>query len=531
MAEDRIDGSRLKWASSSVFKFLFFTILTVLLSSCAYTDNLLDIKREVQIPKAAASPSAAEKTPAPLKTPDFVPVHEDVSPVKTRIVDLSARNTPLRDVLFIVAEATGLNLVMERDVNPEIPITLSLKNVTAEDALNKIFTSVDYFYTIKDNMLYVKATDTKVYELGHPSIIQAYSTDLGGDILGAAMSGKSGGGGSNTLKGAISQKSESDKSAYNFWEVIEKSVEKLLGPAGGSTAPGQQSFSVNRLTGTILVTATKKNLGKVETYINTVKQVMSRQVLVEAKVIEVTLSDSLQFGIDWTSVLSFSDRRVTSLSTANFSGIATATPTTPVFVASTIAPDLSAILKAIQVQGEIRILSNPRVNITNGQTAILGVGTNTSYISKIETTQTTTAGSAPTITFTVDTGSVLSGIMIGIVPYISESGEISMSVTPIVSDLVKLESQGLGTTDSAGNRPYLIQLPQIDLRQLSTTVKVRSGQMIVIGGLIAKREVLQDSQIPGLGSIPVLGYFFKSRNKVVKNYELVVLLQPVIVSR
>jgi len=167
----------------------------------------------------------------------------------------------------------------------------------------------------------------------------------------------------------------------------------------------------------------------------------------------------------------------------------------------------------------------------NGQTAVLGVGRNTSFISKVETTQQSVAGSTPTITFTVDTGSVLSGIMIGIIPFISESGEISLSITPIISDLVKLDAQYLGTTDSAGNRPYLIQLPQIDLRQLSTTVKVRSGQMIVIGGLISKREVLTDSQIPGLGDIPILGYLFKSRDKSVKNTELVVLLQPVIVSR
>jgi hypothetical protein len=241
------------------FKFLLLSCLSLCLSSCAYIDKLFEIKRDIQIPKEAGMATPAEKTPVPLKTPDLVPVHEDVSPVKTRIVDLSARNTPLRDVLFIIAEATGLNLVMDSDVNPEIPVTLSLKNVTADDALNKVFASVDYFYTIKDNMLYIKATDTKIYELGHPAIIQTYSTDLGGDILGAAMSG-SGTGGSH-LKGAITQKTESDKSAYNFWEVIEKSIEKTLVTPGEAAASAQQTFIVNRLTGTIIVTATKKKPG------------------------------------------------------------------------------------------------------------------------------------------------------------------------------------------------------------------------------------------------------------------------------
>ncbi len=522
-----MNGFHMKRAYLSGFKFLLFTILTILLSSCAYTDNLFEIKREVQIPKEATIPKAAEKVPAQLKTPDFSPVHEDASPVKTRIVDLSARNTPLRDVLLIIADATGLNLMMDREVNPEVLVTLNLKNVTAEDALNKIFTSVDYFYTIRDNLLSVKATDTRTFELGHPAIVQTYQTDLGGDILGAAMSGKTGGG-SSQLKGLVSQKSESDKSAYNFWDVIEKSIEKLMGSVKDASA-AQQNYTVNRLAGTIIVTATKRNMEKIENYLNTVKMVINRQVLVEAKVIEITLSDSLKFGIDWTSLLSFNDRQTGTISTTRFTNIVPAAG--PAFSIGTTASDFTALLNAIQVQGETRILSNPRLNIMNGQTAILGVGRNVSYIAKIETIQQTTSGSVPTVTFTVDTGSVLSGIMIGIVPFINENGEISLTITPIVSDLVSLTSQNLGTPDSQGKYPYLIQLPTIDLRQLSTTVKVNNREIVIIGGLISKREELQDSQVPWFGNIPVLGYFFKSRSKVETKSELVVLLQPVIVTK
>jgi type II secretory pathway component GspD/PulD (secretin) len=126
---------------------------------------------------------------------------------------------------------------------------------------------------------------------------------------------------------------------------------------------------------------------------------------------------------------------------------------------------------------------------------------------------------------------MLSGIMIGIVPFVSENGEISLSITPITSDLTKLDSQKLGTPDASGNFPYLIQLPTIDLRQLNTTVKVRNGQMVIIGGLISKKEELVDSQVPWLGDIPILGYLFKSRAKKVTNSELVVLIQPMIISK
>jgi type II secretory pathway component GspD/PulD (secretin) len=165
----------------------------------------------------------------------------------------------------------------------------------------------------------------------------------------------------------------------------------------------------------------------------------------------------------------------------------------------------------------------------NGQTALLSVGQDRNYISKIETT--TTAGTTPITTFSVNTSTLLSGVMIGIVPFISESGEISLNVTPITSDLVKIDSQQLGTPDSAGNYPFLIQLPTINLRQMNTTVKVRNGHMVIIGGLIANREEYTDSQIPWLGDIPILGYFFKSRSKTVIKTELVILLQPVIISK
>jgi type II secretory pathway component GspD/PulD (secretin) len=121
--------------------------------------------------------------------------------------------------------------------------------------------------------------------------------------------------------------------------------------------------------------------------------------------------------------------------------------------------------------------------------------------------------------------------MIGIIPFISENGEISLNITPITSDLVKLDSQKLGAPDSSGNFPFLIQLPTINLRQMSTTVKAGNGQIIIIGGLISNREEFADSQIPWLGDIPLLGYLFKSRTKTVTRSELVVLLQPTIISR
>jgi MSHA biogenesis protein MshL len=513
----------------------------------------MNTKKEVKIPEEFRQATLYPKTgnqppPVPPKAPDFVPVAEDVSPLKTRIVDITARKTPLRDVLHVVADATSLNLVMEKGVDPETEVNLTLKNVTAEFALNTVFAAVDYFYKVEENLLVVKAFDTKMFELGHPPITQSYEVEVGGDILGGAMSinpsGSSGGGGGSTaIKGNISQSVKSDDTAFKFWDAVEKSLVSLLGSQTTSSSQGGsgQGFTVNRLTGTIYVSASKKDLKKVEDYLGTVRKVIGRQVLIEAKVIEVKLQDDFQFGIDWTMV----DRYITTMTngatrikstftynTTNFSNVVSGAG--PVFAMTGdlnfggSKTDLSFILNALQQQGDIRTLSNPKLNIMNGQTALLSVGRNQAYIAKVETTTSGAGTSSPTITYTVTTNTILSGTMIGIVPFIDEKGEISLTITPIISDLVKLTPQTVGSSTSTA--ALEIQLPTVDLRELSTTVKVRNGDIIAIGGLISKKESLVDNQVPFLGSIPYLGYFFKSRDKQEQKIELVIIIQPILVN-
>lgn len=535
--------------------------LTFLFCSCAPTiKEQVGIRNDIQVPDKFKEKKEEKPVPAPPPaTPDFVPAKVDASPLRTRIVDIIARKTPLRDVLYAVSNATGLNLVMEKGVDPETEVNMTLRNVTAEQALNTVFASVDYFYRLQDNLLVVSATANRVFELGHPAMSQKYEVDVGGDILGGAMnittggSGSSGGGGgggaqSTNIKGNVSQKIKSDDAAYNFWDSIEKSLASMLelsagtssaqAGAAGQAAPLPQSYTVNRLTGTIYVTATKRNLQKVESYVNSLKKVMNRQVLIEAKIIEVQLLDGFQFGINWTVVDRYITTTAAGLSrttsswtyaTSNFLN-PVAGATGPVFTITGnpsfggAKADLSMVVNALQQQGNLRTLSNPKVSIMNGQTALLTVGRNQAYMSKIEST--TVAGyGGNTTSYTTEQNSILSGIMIGILPHINDTGEISLTITPITSDLITLTSVQVGTPRVAD-----IQLPTVDIRQLSTTVKVRNGDIVAIGGLISKRESLTDNQIPIIGNIPVLGYLFKSRDKEQVNSELVIILQPVLVN-
>lgn len=526
----------IKVSRNSLLVSVYFLLVTVLfLSACATgpaksnlqaeTPWMSDIK-ETDSKKGAGdkfSQDAARKG-----TPDFVPVSEELSPLKTRLISISG-SEPLKNVMRLIAGAAGLNLIMEKGVDPNTMVTLTLTNVSAEDALRIIFSSVDYFYSIKENMLFVKAVETRMFEFGHPGTTNNFSVDVGGDITGSASAtGTSGASQASTsagIRGSVSQKVL--KEPVNLWDSIEKTIASLISGGAQSSAAGQpsggarmpSSFTVNRMTGTIMVTAVKKELENVENYLAQIKRVLDRQVIIEARIVEVQLSEGLRYGIDWSTL------NVGKLGQLTFgtSGLANAVPQG--FEIGLTRWDINGLLRALQTIGDVQVLSNPRVNIMNGQTALLSVGRNVNFISKVTVSQAASPlSTAPVIQYTPEQSSVLSGIMIGIAPYINDKGEVTMTVTPLASDLVKLDDKVFGT----GTNQITISLPTVDLRELSTTVKVKDGDTIIIGGLIQNKETITDNQVPGLGSIPLLGHLFKGRDKHSERTELIIMLKPTV---
>jgi MSHA type pilus biogenesis protein MshL len=457
--------------------------------------------------------------PAP-QLPDFVPVNESISPLTTKKITISARGTPFRDVLYTIAETANLNVVMEKGVNPDRNVTMTFSDLTVQDALNILFDSMDYFYFIKDNILIVRAMGTEIIEFGQPNVIQEFSANVGGDIL----SGISSEGGAGSLNGEVSMKSTTDKASFQIWDTIEKTMATLLDTKTKRKSGLQPSFIVNRMTGTIMVTATKKELKRARDYIANIKKILSRQVLIEARIVEVQMSEGLKYGIDWTAVGEWLGTGTNTLGTKLFTNVVGAAD--PRFEFNITENDnLTLVLKALQQQGDVKILSNPRLNIMNGQTSMLSVGRSTSFISKVETTTTIADGAAPLTTFSVETDSILSGLIFGLVPYVNSEGEITMNITPIVTNLIDLEAKTVGSADNSTE----IKLPTVDLREMSTTVKLLNGQMIIIGGLIDKKEVLNEDKVPIMGDIPYIGKAFRRVEKTYENKELVVMLIPRIV--
>lgn len=533
-------------------KFLILLFTLFFLAGCGQKV----VKSEIQIPAmdSIREEIKREKVESPL--PDFRVDNVPVDPLKMKKVSINVKSSPLRGILIAFARDAGLNLIFENDVNPEVPVTLVLKEVTMRDALDTIMASTDYFYRIEGNTLKVAATETRVFNMNIFPIHQTYTVDVGGDILGGATEALTAGaskvGGTTGLKGNITKSERSDDSAYKVWDSIEKALSSIIGVSGPSTvvspsaapppvpAAGQvrppsavnEYFVVNRLTGTIIVTATKKKMAKVEQYLSSIKEVMGRQVLIEAKVIEVGLSDALRYGIDWSFLGEWSH------GTKNWSvkagmPLSSLVPAVSPFadlkftLTTTAIKDFSLIVKALAEFGDVRTLSNPRISIMNGQTSILTVGRNTTFISKAQSNITTSATGGTILTYTVETSNLLSGLIMGIVPYIDEKGEITLTITPVTSNLVGITERALGSVESQ----TVIQLPVVDLRDLSTTVKVKDGEMVIIGGLIKKEEQVLENKMPLLGDIPLLGYLFRGKEKTQKNTELVILLQPRIISK
>jgi MSHA type pilus biogenesis protein MshL len=501
-----------------IISVLMMCLLTL---SCASAPKQTEKEENIDIIDATleAGRTTVEvlpQPPAPV-SPDFVPVREGSSPLSTKTVSIAARNTPLRDVLYTISETASLNLVLERGVDPEIPITITFSDVLIEDALNIIFDSVDYFYSITDNILIVKAMGTKIFELGHPSVTQEYKANVGGDILSGISSNSDDT--TSTLSGDVSQSSISDSTSFRFWDAIDGSLNSILqSESAGENSEQKANFVINRMSGTIMVTASKNSLQKVEKFLTRLKKVLNRQVLVEARIVEVQLSDTLKYGIDWTAVGEWLKTGTLTFGTNKFTDVISAE--LPNFELGITNDNWTVLLKALEAQGDVRTLSSPRVNILNGQTAMLSVGTNTTFIARVEST--TTGDVASTTTFTVDTSSILSGIMFGLVPYINSNQEITLTITPIVTNLIDLESKIIGS----GSGSVEIKLPTVDLREMSTTVKVLNGQLIIIGGLIASKESVNEVKVPILGNIPFLGKLFKSVDKSYENKELVIMLIP-----
>lgn len=307
---------------------------------------------------------------------------------------------------------------------------------------------------------------------------------------------------------------------------------------------------MNPQAGLVTVTALPKELKTVREFLSKTQEALRRQVIIEAKILEVTLNDGFQSGIDWENL---KWRGVNDPDRGVFAGTSTGASNSGSYkyyqTGSTygVTDDIVGLIgggvgiritdgsfataiQLLKTQGDVTTLSNPRVTALNNQKAVIKVGTDRKYVSDISSSSTSDSSSSSTISPSISFETYFSGVALDVLPQIDANGHVLMHIHPSVikvdDDPRTLNLAGFGGTSS---EPMTLPMAKSDVRETDTIVDANSGEIIVLGGLMETSEIDRQSRIPGLGDIPGLGEVFKNRQKVGMKRELVIMLKPVVV--
>lgn len=509
----------MKNISGMIWSFMFFIILAGC-SSHQLAGEEPVMKLEAPQVSAPAAPAGAGIDAVTVSGPSCGSKKEDgykIRPVEIEIKEghpylpvgaefvTEEGKVDLGDVIKALADHKGFSVSWADDVNQQEPVDCYIK--AADDfygALDNILRQLGYFYEIEEDTIVVKYKMTETYYVAMPLVEETFNTEIGGDLLGQS-------GAEGELRGKIEAKTKmgaggSDE-GVNMWQIIEDNLTKIIEEQG--------SFVVDRPVGLVTVTAPRKTHRAIKQYLENLKEETYRQVIIEAKIIEVQLNESSEMGIDWSDLLgkTFSGSIEFGESLYPNKGIK--------FIekVSLNSTTFDLILHELKEYGDTRILSNPKISLLNGHGATITVGENIKYIDSVETDFDEESGF---LEYTVNTLDILSGVGMGVIANIINNEEVILYIVPIISELqepIEYRPYGLGE----------VGLPRVKLRQMATLAKVKSGQTLIIGGLISKTVDKKETKVPILGDIPFLGHFFQYTDEETIDKELVVFLKPRIV--
>ncbi|MEW5774247.1 MAG: hypothetical protein AB1916_12075 [Thermodesulfobacteriota bacterium] len=451
------------------------------------------------------------------------PVLPEFNPLDETTISISVQEETIHNVLFIVARNAGLNLIIEPGISLENRVTISFEDAQSSLVVDKLLQAYDLAWEVRENVLFVNRFMEQTFDLDFVNTKTEISTKAGGDIFGGALSSTTGGGTSD-LSGEFKVNTElkSKMEDDSLYGTVEKGVKKIIeGGAVGADASASGYYSLDPVAGQLMVRTSPGKMRSIAKMINNLKTKLSRQVIIDARILEVRLSDEFSLGIDWNWVsrrLAFQQPWTITYGGHNELGAITGSNQNSVLtIAGKVGDDtVSSAIQAMQAFGGIKIVANPHVRAKHGQPALFTSGTSQKYVSEI-TRDTDDQGNT---TFSVITSTVFEGVMLGVVCYVGDDGKIDMQIYPIKSEV---DDASLALTDvtASGDK---ISLPKVDVKNVMSTVRVSPGDVIILGGLIDKTTGKTDSGIPGLSDIPVLGWAFKGRAQTEVVRELVIIM-------
>jgi MSHA biogenesis protein MshL len=528
------------------------------------TSDLINVEMRKAAEGKASSEQAAVS--AALIPPLSIEVPKPSAPIEERF-NLSFNNVPAQQFFMAIVSGTHYSMLVHPDVAGYI--SANLKNVTVLEALEAIREQYGYDYKIDGARIYIKplSLQTSIFRVNYLTGTRKGTSDIrvtSGSVSDSAPSSNAPAQPSTTTTpGSASQSITSSKisttSSSDFWGELKASLDAIVGNKEG------RSVVVSPQSGVIVVRGMWEELHNVSAYLKATQLSVDREVILEAKIVEVTLSEGFQSGINWAAFRTGGNSRVSggmltpgstlgtsgnlssavttlnpalnggSVTSAPGQNIVSSVPSTAIagvpglgtlFGLALQTSNFAALISFLESQGKVHVLSSPRIATVNNQKAVLKVGTDDFFVTNITTTTTTNNSASNTVSPTITLQPFFSGVALDVTPQIDESGNIILHIHPSVSQVSTKQT----IVDLGGNNGSLnLPLASSTVSETDSIVRGQDGHIIAIGGLMSQSTTSDRAQIPGAGDVPVLGNLFRNTTQVTQKKELVILLKPTII--
>ena len=435
-------------------------------------------------------------------------------------LDIAVKAVPARDFFAELVSGTRFNMLVDPALDGSI--SLNLKDVTLEEVLEITHRLYGFEYQIDGRLIHVSAAGlrTHIFAINYLNVERDGDSETrvsSGQITQSSSGGESdNGAGTSATRTLGSGTRITTKNQHRFWETLNQTLQLIIGDKEG------HSVIITPTTGMAVVRADATSLAAVKRYLERADLILKRQVILEAKILEVSLNKGYQQGIDW----SFSDAS-SSLDANGDPKRGLGLKQTAAAISSDVGGVFASVLKfnnfdttinLLGTQGNVQVLSSPRIATVNNQKAVIKVGSDEFYVTDIDfqSNQDTNSDSTD-----IELTPFFSGIALDVTPQISEEGKIILHVHPTIS---KVQDQT--KTISINGQDTNLPLALSSIRESDSIITAENGQIVVIGGLIQNRSADSNGSVPFFGDIPLLGELFKQKKESSEKTELVILLRP-----
>ncbi|EKD71597.1 MAG: hypothetical protein ACD_46C00150G0002 [uncultured bacterium] len=463
-----------------------------------------------------------------LLPPLAVDMPTEVKP-QERLFNITANNMPAKNFFLGLVADTKQNMLVSPDVTGNI--TLNLKNVTIDEALDAARDMYGYQYKQTDTGYEIlsKKMMTQMFNINYLNIdrsglsqTQLVSTDVSSLNSNNNSTGTSSYTTSSTptptsQNATQTQGSSSTvitKEQNNFWISLEATLKTLVGDKDG------RWVIVNPQASIVMAHAYPRELNRINDYLQRIQNNLHREVIIEAKILEITLDDNYQAGVNW-KILGASQNGINGLSSAFASD-------GQMFTLSMGSQnsDFNTVINLLAQQGNVQVLSSPRISAINNQEAVIKVGNSQFFVTGYTSNITPTAGTNTT-SQSVELNPFFSGITLDVTPQISHNGNITLYIHPSISKVTD-QTKTIQLGSSAGGTLSL-PLAYSTIRESDNVVHAQNGQIIVIGGLMQNETAETIAGTPGLSKVPFAGALARNTNQTSVKTELVILLRPMVI--